>query len=374
MNNRENAFDFLRLFAAFSVIVGHATAYFNTNFLWLEPGGGLWFYDRVPLFFILSGFFLYKSCDRIFRENTLTKEYFLKRFLRIVPGLYFYLIVTIISFWIFGVLTKEDLNGGFLSWVASTLFLIPVYHPSIFGDFGVGAVNGSLWTIPVEVSFYLTLPLFIYLKYKSNFKTMIGTMIAVALVAMISYKLLGQSFVSSEPPIWYKLIGVSVLPNLYYFTVGVVFAGIWGRLKPSLPKVIVTLIIYIFSRHVLTTESNTILIIFDIISVVSLGYITIWFGYNASKVFYKLTNKLGDLSYGIYIWHMVVINYFLFWNVHEKVDGTLLIVLVIVVTFIFGWISWHFVEKPAMKLKNYTFMDIKQKYYSIYNRTRKTLP
>lgn len=374
MNNRENAFDFLRLFAAFSVIVGHATAYFNTNFLWLEPGGGLWFYDRVPLFFILSGFFLYKSCDRIFRENTLTREYFLKRFLRIVPGIYFYLIVTTISFWVFGVLTKDDLNMGFFSWVASTLFLIPVYHPSIFAEFGVGAVNGSLWTIPVEVSFYLILPLFIYLKYKSNFKIMMGTMITVALVAMVGYNVLGQSFVSSEAPIWYKLIGVSVFPNLYYFVVGIVFSVIWSRLKPSLAKVILTLIVYIFSRHVFTTESNALLIVFDIISVVSLGYITIWFGYHASKVFYKLTNKIGDLSYGIYIWHMVVINYFLFWNINEKVDGTLLIVLVIAVTFVFGWISWHFIEKPAMKLKNYTFTDMKQKYYSIFNRTRRTLP
>lgn len=60
MKNRENAFDFLRLFAAFSVIVGHATVYFNTNFLWLEPGGGLWFYDRVPHKFSSTNFWHYK--------------------------------------------------------------------------------------------------------------------------------------------------------------------------------------------------------------------------------------------------------------------------------------------------------------------------
>lgn len=369
MNNRENAFDFLRLFAAFSVIIGHATAHFNTNFLWIKSGEGLWFYDRVPLFFILSGFFLYKSYDRVIRENTLTREYFLKRFLRIVPGIYFYLIVTTISFFIFGVLNKEDMNSGFIYWVVSTLLLIPVYHPSIFEDFGVGVVNGSLWTIPVEVSFYIILPLFVLLKYKSNYKKMISTLIIVALVAMISYKVLGLSFGSSDAPIWYKLIGVSVLPHLYYFTVGIIFAGIWNNLKHSSPKAIFALTIYIFSRYIINTNISAIIIVLDIISVVSLGYIAIWFGFNASIVFYKFTSKIGDLSYGIYIWHMIVINYFIYWNVNDKVQGTFLVLLVILITFGFGWISWHFVEKPALKLKDFKLTEIKERYHSIFNRT-----
>lgn len=369
MNTRENAFDFLRLFAAFSVIIVHSTVHFDTNFLWIEAGGGLWFYDRVPLFFILSGFFLYKSCDRTIRENTLTREYFLNRFLRLVPGIYFYLILTTISFFIFGILNKENMDSGFIYWVVSTLFLIPVYHPNVFGDFGVGVVNGSLWTIPVEVSFYIILPLFIYLKYKFNFKYMIGTMIILALVAMVGYKILGQNFVSSEPPIWYKLIGVSILPNLYYFTVGIIFAGIWDNLKHSLPKAILALTTYILGRHILETNIDSVIIVFDIISVVSLGYIAIYFGLNASKVFYKFTNKIGDLSFGIYIWHMVVINYFIFWNVNDKVQGTFLILLVIVITFVLGWISWHFIEKPALKFKNYKLTDIKERYNSISSRT-----
>lgn len=369
MKNRENAFDFLRLFAAFTVVIGHAVPHLNTSFFWLDPEEHSWFYDGVPLFFILSGFLIYKSCDKVFRENKLLRVYFLNRILRIVPAIYFYLILTTISFFIFGVLSKDGMNSGFIYWVASTLILIPVYHPSIFGEFGVGVVNGSLWTIPVEFSFYIILPLFVYLKYKSNFKNMIGTMIIVALIVMVGNEVLGQSFGSSEPPIWYKLIGVSVFPSLYYFTVGVLFAGIWDILKHSLPKALLSLTFYISSRYIISTDLNAITIVLDIISVVSLGYFVIWFGFNAPKVFYRFTNRIGDLSYGIYIWHMIVINYFLFWNINDKIQGTSLILLVVLITFVLGWISWHLIEKPALKFKPYTLTDNNEKYNSIYNRT-----
>lgn len=372
MKNRENAFDFLRLFAAVTVIVGHAVPHFNTSFLWFDPEEKSWFYDGVPLFFILSGFLIYKSCDKVFRENKLIREYLLNRVLRIVPGLYFYLILTTASFFIFGVLSKEDItNSGFIAWVVSTLFLIPVYHPSVFEDFGVAVVNGSLWTIPVEFSFYILLPLFVYLKYKTNFKKMISTMIIVALTVMAAFEVVGHGFGSAEPPIWYKLIGVSVFPNLYYFTVGILFAGIWNHLKHSLPKALLSLIIYIFTEYILNTASLTITftILLDVITVVSLGYFVIWFGFNAPKIFYRFTKKIGDLSYGIYIWHMVVVNYFLFWNIDDKIQGTSLILLVVLISFVLGWISWHLIEKPALKYKPYTLTDNNEQHGSIYTRT-----
>lgn len=370
MKNRENAFDFLRLFAALTVVIGHAVPHLNSSFLWLDPEENSWFYDGVPLFFILSGFLIYKSCDKVFRENKLLREYFLNRILRIIPAIYFYLVLTTISLFIFGVISIEDMNSGFIYWVASTILLVPVYHPSIFGEFGVGVVNGSLWTIPVEFSFYLILPLFIYFKYKSNFKNMISVMIIVALIVMVGDKLVGQSFGSSEPPIWYKLIGVSVFPSLYYFAAGVLFAGIWDILKHSLSKALLSLLFYILSKYIINTDLNAIIIVLDIISVVSLGYFVIWFGFHAPKVFYRFTSKIGDLSYGIYIWHMVVINYFLFWNINEKIQGTSLILLVVLITFILGWISWYIVEKPALKFKPYTLTDDNnEKNNSIYNHT-----
>lgn len=51
-----------------------------------------------------------------------------------------------------------------------------------------------------------------------------------------------------------------------------------------------------------------------------------------------------DISYGVYIWHMVVINFFLVYG-HNSVFGEVVITL-LMVSF-----SWFVIEKPALELK-----------------------
>jgi len=52
-----------------------------------------------------------------------------------------------------GSFVSRLLSLDFGAFVASNLMLVPVYSPAALNGFGVGVVNGSLWTFPVEVSF-----------------------------------------------------------------------------------------------------------------------------------------------------------------------------------------------------------------------------
>jgi peptidoglycan/LPS O-acetylase OafA/YrhL len=66
----------------------------------------------------------------------------------------------------------------------------------------------------------------------------------------------------------------------------------------------------------------------------------------------KLSNKLlkdNDISYGIYIYHMPLVNLFLFFNLTEKIDWLL---LAIFGTLILATLSWFLLERPCLGLKS----------------------
>lgn len=57
----------------------------------------------------------------------------------------------------------------------------------------------------------------------------------------------------------------------------------------------------------------------------------------------------ANLSYGVYIWHMVIINALI-------VIGLKSVALSLVLTFGIAAISWTFIEKPALSLKRNSFL------------------
>lgn len=351
-NKRENAFDFLRLFASLTVVVGHSVDHFETPFFWYNHRNPFWFSDGVPMFFVISGLLVYKSCEKAFIDNRPLRHYFVNRFLRIAPALYVYLFVTTISLFLFGVISVDQVDIGFYAWFVSTIILFPVYHPSIFEDFGTGVVNGSLWTIPAEFSFYLVLPLFVWLKQKQNFSVMITLMLSVSVISIIFYNFMDHKF-TGEEPLWFKVFFVSFLPYLLYFTIGVLLGKIWYKIPNSFTLATLSLVAYVLIRYEILFDKNYVDLVWEILWVLPFGYFIVWFGYNAPVFFYKFTNKIGDISYGVYIWHMVVVNYFMYYGLSEKLSGNLSNSLVLVISIILGLLSSWLVEKQALKFKPY---------------------
>ncbi|WIV45302.1 acyltransferase family protein [Glutamicibacter nicotianae] len=357
--SRENAFDFLRLAAALMVVIHHAVVHLDAPFLWHSKETGPWFHGGVSLFFILSGFLIVRSAEKCHAEGRRWWDFYRNRALRIVPALYAYFMTAIILLLALGVLEPNAVfSMDFGIFVGSNLIFAPVYSPTALDEFGIGVLNGSLWTIPVEVSFYIIVPLIVLLASRFGWKVALTVSTLIAVVGIALYAATGGAEAGS---ILWKMYGITFIPFLWFFVIGIVWSKIWPLVRQSGWIAVACLLAY-FTIINLPHESRAGLnAILTGLAALPLSYSAIWFGYNAPKAFYLLTKRIGDLSFGTYIWHMIVVNVLIFAGARNwEIPGTLLILGVVASSMLIASVSWHFVEHPALRLKGYSIAEVKR--------------
>ncbi len=350
----DNCFDFLRLFAATCVVVQHSTYHLNLPLLWLQPDGRWWFYDGVPLFFIMSGMLVYRSAEKCIASGRPLSDYFYNRFLRIAPAIYAYIVVTVAMLLALGAIPFRALfSAQFGGWLASSLALAPVYNPPMFRHIGLGAINGSLWTIPVEVSFYVLLPLMVLAARRFGFSRI---MTFIWLLAMLSMTAQWWLELQSGRSLAYKVMGVTLLPYLGYFAIGMTWAKLWPRAPQSVALAAICAVAYLLIRIVYLGPKAHTHALWTMAWAVPLSYAAIWLALHGPALFSQITAKIGDLSFGVYIWHGVALNIMLYLGVKESALGRhwSAHLVLLAATFVMAWLSWWLVEKRALAMKRFS--------------------
>ena len=220
--SRDNNFDIVRLFAAFEVCIGHVLTHFNIG------GGHIVGFPGVIIFFTLSGFLVTLSWCR----NNSLKQFVRNRFLRIYPALFVCFIALQIIMVVLGHIKWENLLDWQLwaYWIGQ-LTIGQFFTPDFLRDFGVGCPNGSLWTIPIEIEFYLLIPLIfiVFSKIKIQYKYLAASMLSILInivLGLIAQENEGHTNTSELIQSSYighllvKLSSVSVIPYLYCFIAG----------------------------------------------------------------------------------------------------------------------------------------------------------
>jgi peptidoglycan/LPS O-acetylase OafA/YrhL len=86
---------------------------------------------------------------------------------------------------------------------------------------------------------------------------------------------------------------------------------------------------------------------------IALPYLIMYVGYLSISPRISLWGKNGDFSYGIYIYGMIVQQSILA-LLPITINPYLLSALSLIAVFPFAWLSWHLIEKKALKLKSKT--------------------
>ncbi|MDR3417421.1 MAG: acyltransferase [Nevskia sp.] len=146
---RDNAFNLLRLSAALLVFLSHEHLVTGKPL----PIQG---YFGVYVFFIISGFLIARSWD----QRSSTFQYLKNRGLRILPGLWTVVLLTI--FVIGPLATDLPLSRYFADshtwkYLLNLVFDLQLTLPGVFVDNPYPIVNTPLWTLAHEAIFYVTL-------------------------------------------------------------------------------------------------------------------------------------------------------------------------------------------------------------------------
>lgn len=349
-----NNFDIVRLIAASQVagvhILNHLEVATNNNFIFKL----LAYFPGVPIFFFVSGFLISKS----YEKNSILLEYVQNRLLRIYPALIACTLIAILSVFATGYFAGRSINPiEFCLWLLGQITFLQFYNPEFMREFGTGVLNGSLWTITVELQFYIVLPI-IYWLFKLN-KTQDNNSLRntnLKLLALIAFFMVFHIArhhlvdIHGER-ILFKLWSVTFSPWIYMFLIGVLFQtnfAFFHRLLSG--KALLALTIYLASAYFLSTRFdfsmgngiNPLLYLLLAASMFS-------FAYSLPDLSSQILNG-NDISYGVYIYHAPVINLFMYYG---YVADSFYALSAIGLTFIIAILSWFIVEKNSMKLKKH---------------------
>ncbi|MDO5289579.1 MAG: acyltransferase [Pseudomonadota bacterium] len=324
-----NNFDAIRLAAALLVLYSHHYTLtgqaMEPSFLGINTLGGL----AVSMFFTISGYLVTQS----WFADPAPVRFALRRILRIWPAL---TAVVLLSALVLGPLlttlspkayfAHEDTRAYF-----STLTMLPAYYlPGVFTGNPSAAVNGSLWTIPLEVQCYAVLLLAGCLGVLSTYQTLIR-----AAILYIAWYTLFQ-----RPELHNGQIN-HLLELGAYFTVGALMQATQAHWQSRrLRWAVLLLLAAIACWHMGLRYFSALLIV---------PYATIVAG-TASTPLLRQCGRFGDFSYGTYLFAFPVQQtVIMLWYPAMGFWGSMFAACLI--TLLCAVASWHLIEQPALTFK-----------------------
>lgn len=336
-----NNFNLLRLIAALQVLIVHSLNHFEFEgvlvaMLKVIPG--------VPTFFFISGLLISAAYERT--QTTGLGEFYRNRVLRIFPALWLSIALAMATVFAVGYLDSKSFSiVHFVLWLVGQASFLQFYNPDFMRGFGVGVMNGALWTISVELQFYLLAPV-LYFLYRRR-TILFALLFALSLGLNVYFRL--RPDWSSLPM---KLLQVSFLPWVYMFMTGFlvhVYRAQVGRHLAAV-RLDVLALAYVGSMLVLGPYASNASNAINPLSFFLLAAMIVKVSTRPIHLPPAVSDyvRRNDLSYGIYLYHMPVINLLLYTGWASGRVSMLVTVLISVMAAAF---SWYAVEKPALSMK-----------------------
>lgn len=307
--------------------------------------------EAVYMFFVLSGFLIIRIIYRAKQRNAFSiRNFYVRRVLRIFPLYYLIVIFGFAFYWVllpFFNIPFEN-NYGLLEGISLTVFFLPNVFAELYKP---GGILEILWSIGIEEQFYIIVaPLLFLIKNRWVLAALVFVTLAYfTIFHMEQFSFLKQFFM------------------VYFF---LFFGGIVAILEEKkkleflkahklIPLVIVLLTLLYFTTTILAFDSS---ILYNFVTTILFGMFIHTIAHNnfGSTVRNKTLNYLGQISYGIYMYHVLALNavVFLFLKLkpyqlfNEVLTVILINVLTFAITIVLAHFSYRYFESYFLKLKN----------------------
>jgi peptidoglycan/LPS O-acetylase OafA/YrhL len=300
-------------------------------------------FSLVGAFFVLSGFLVAGSA---FRTRDVS-QFLGFRALRILPALGSEVLLSalvlgpLVTSWSLGAYFSDPL---FLRYFGNVLGFVSFELPGVFTDNPIPSqVNANLWTLPPEFYCYLVMSA---LMASGVVFMRRGFLLAFAAVSLAAA--LVSAFGGDIAPTRLDTTRFSSWFIVYLFVVGVALWA-YGRLVP-LDRRLFFLCGGLYVLLMATKAS-------DFLAGLCLAYCVVYVGMMRFPLFDRLAPL--DLSYGLYLYGYPITQALVFFlgpSLAGAEKGVRLAAIMgpaLVLTLLFAWASWMFVEKPTLRLKRF---------------------
>lgn len=313
---RENNFDIIRLLLAILVIffhVGHISGAPQFARLPHYFSGHL----AVEGFFAISGFLIFASWERA----SSLRDYTVKRAARILPGYWVATALCLAICFYYGsyhVARFLAANLTFANFLGGTV-------PGVFPNNPSPVLNGALWTIKIEVMFYIAVPIIVWLCRRLHRDAVLWTLFALSVVYRVLMSSHETLALQLPGQLSFFMVGALIHYHLQWFEKN----GRWVALAA-----IISWFIYV----------GTGLFVFRPLAVSTL---TLAAALLLPAV--KGPTRWGDFSYGTYVLHWPIIQIVVAMGLYAT-RPYLALALTLLLTAIGAVLSWFLVEKPSLAL------------------------
>ena len=264
----------------------------------------------VELLLFISGFGLFIPYVQKMIHKTPVSNlgvYAAKRFFRIAPSYYLNIFLLIL-------LTQPFLNFKDGLWHTFThIFFIHTFFPNSWG-----MINGVLWTVAIEVQFYIIFPLIAFFFTKKPFATFL-IMVAIALVYRTSVESQYPAniyYYVNQLPAFFDFFAAGMFScYIYYQTLAKITFPTWAKILATVISIGSFLgfleILYWVDKLPAIPDAFSfwqaqnrqyLALLFIVLSLSSLFSIKYWQNFLSNKFFLFI----AAISYNLFLWHQII--------------------------------------------------------------------
>lgn len=350
----------LRFFSALAVIIHHTEqikSWIGIKNSWHNGSINLMGKLGVVMFFVLSGFLITYLLleEKSYTRSISVKKFYIRRILRIWP---LYFLIIILSFFLFPKIQYLEVSNwqdftyqNFIYKISLYIFFLPNLVPYLFAG---GYYCGICWSIGQEEQFYLVWP-WLVKKFKN--------IEIVGWFLIIIYNLIKIGFIISQH---YFVLTTrqSALISFYndYSIDCMIFGGLLAYYHYTNHKIIKLL----FHKNI---QTITIAIIFTLLTLgirppnfylelygLFFGIIVLNLAVNKDSIIdleHKILNYLGKISYGIYIYHFVIVVFVIKTLNHFSINNYIVqYMTILLIVILVSNLSYNYFENYFLKKKN----------------------
>ena len=315
-------FTLLRLLLALSVLFYHYRALTGDASITFGISATV----AVQAFFVVSGWIVTAS----FESSKNVGAFYVRRVARLYP-LYAVVVIAQAAFVVAWAAPAPNVGSELTSYLAANLGFANFLKPTLLGFLDgarVTAINPSLWTLKIEVLFYLSVPLWVWLTRRFGWQALLGLFIASTLFCY-----------AAEPA--HASIAKQLPGQLRFFVAGMACRALFaGRSPPSImhPALLASIGLaglVLAQRFDSSAAMTAIQPIFVAAAVV------------AAARLLPVFERLPDISYGVYLLHAPLIQF-----THATgllTPGPMGLLAVLALTTVLSLIAHYAIEQPAIR-------------------------